>query len=90
MSSSERERTEERLSLLEALVTATERRTEVLDSIANAPDTEQAQAALEGLLGINEVQARAVLDAQLRLFTVAYRSRIARERDEVQDWLSQT
>lgn len=85
--SSQRERDEQRLSILEGLVTAMERRSEVFELIANAPDPDAAQRSLATSIGLNDLQARAVLDAQLRIFTLKYQVHVTTDRDELREAL---
>lgn len=62
MNAVERRRAEERLSFLEALVTANERRTEVLATVETSEDTQEAAARVAELLGLDPARALAVLD----------------------------
>lgn len=83
--SAERERDEERLAILDALVAAMHRRDEVIDVIASSPDPKAAQQAVAALLRIDHAPARAVLDAQLRLFTTSYRDQLTADHNEIRD-----
>lgn len=72
----------ERLHILEALVSATARRAEVLQSIGDAANAPEAVAAMRDLLGVSEVAAEAVVDLQLRRFTEKERDRLIATLDE--------
>ncbi len=72
----------ERLQILEALVSATARRAEVLQVIGDAANAPEAAAALRELLGVGEVAAEAVVDLQLRRFTEKERDRLTATLDE--------
>lgn len=60
-----------------------ERRHDVLGVVESAADPDDAVAGVARLLGVDETGARAVLDAQLRRFTIRDRARIAEERDRL-------
>ncbi len=65
------------IKICEALVAATEQRQEVFDVVCASPDPWAAQQALRDLLGIEEEPASAVVNLQVRNFTVEFRGRIA-------------
>jgi DNA gyrase/topoisomerase IV subunit A len=77
-----------RLEFLDAMLAAIERRTEVVDLIAESETADEARASLRALLGISELAATAIIDLQLRRFAKLERSRILDERDEIQRILS--
>ena len=77
----EREAARERLEILDALVTAADRRGEVLTAIAGAESTDGARAAVAELLGVTDTPATAVLDLQLRRFSREGMQRLRAERD---------
>ncbi|GAA1882009.1 hypothetical protein GCM10009715_30560 [Paeniglutamicibacter psychrophenolicus] len=60
------DKTRAELQILEAIVQAFDRREEVFAAIAPAETHEEACAAVEKLLGVGEMEARAVLDMQAR------------------------
>lgn len=64
------------LEILEAVLSATDRRREVFDLVENAADTNDAADQLAALLGVSRDGAVAVLDMQLRRLTVTERERI--------------
>ncbi|MEJ5913894.1 hypothetical protein [Pseudokineococcus sp. 1T1Z-3] len=68
-----------RLHVLEALLVAVERRAELVDLVAAADDVASAAAALEGW-GLDDAQARAVLDLQVRRLAGRERQRLVSER----------
>jgi DNA gyrase/topoisomerase IV subunit A len=78
----------ERLEMFDALVTAIDRRAEVLHVVEEAQDVQVAAARLRDLLGISEIAATMVLDLQVRRLTIDERARFARARDELRDDLS--
>lgn len=73
----------QRLELLDAFVLAIERRTEVLDLIADSESAEAAREGLCALLGVSDLAATAVLDLQARRFARLEAQRIRDERDEL-------
>lgn len=89
MDEQQREATETRLALLDALAAAHERFGEVMDAIADAADGEAATDALVDLLGLPErYLASVVLDMQLRRRTAQEQARVRAERDEVRALLT--
>lgn len=72
-----------REEVLDALVAAVARRTEVMEVIAAAGDVDEARQGLVELLGISEVQAYVVLDMQLRRFAVLEVEKLVANRDEL-------
>lgn len=73
----------ERLHLLEAIVSALDRRAEVVETIGSSVDVEQSREALRELLEVDELGAMAVLDLQLRRFSEVQRTKIAEDRDDL-------
>lgn len=78
-----RQRTQERLALIEALVAAQERRQDVMDAVATSEDVAEAVPRLMTLLGLTEAQVTVVLDMQVRRWTAADRRGYQAERDEL-------
>lgn len=64
------------LQILEAVVQALERREEVFAAIEGAETQDEARAAVAKLLGVGEMEARAVLDMQARRWTQGERRKI--------------
>ncbi|GAA4719824.1 DNA gyrase subunit A [Nocardioides conyzicola] len=75
-------RLEGRLHILDPLVRVLEDPHELLDVLLGAADVASARAALREHYGIDDIQAAAVLDMQLRQLPPGQQRRIARERDE--------
>ncbi len=69
-----------RLALVEALIAACERRTEVVDVIARAPDVDAARASVEALLDISAENATRVLQMRFERLT-SYGYALRYERD---------
>jgi DNA gyrase subunit A len=85
-----RRQVSESLAMYEALVMAMERRREVFEVVEAASDPDAAIAGVQRLLNVNEVEARAVLDVQLRRFTARDRARVVEERDRLRTSLAST
>jgi DNA gyrase/topoisomerase IV subunit A len=79
---------EQRLSTLDALVSAQEQRAKVMSVIETAEDVAEATSRLTTLLGVEVPEARAVLDLQMQRWTKQERLRILEERDNVKSVLS--
>lgn len=77
----------ERLEILDAFILATERRDELIRIVGGAVDADAARAALMAAWDLNEVQATAALDLQIRRFANHERGRIAAERDDLRSRL---
>jgi hypothetical protein len=75
------------LEIYDALLSAFERRAEVLDLVAASPDRETSVRRLRELLEVTPAQAAAVLDLQLHRFTSESRDRIAHRADELRSAL---
>ncbi|WP_181273386.1 DNA gyrase subunit A [Brevibacterium oceani] len=74
----------EKISILEGYRAAIERRREVLDLLETAPNPESAADELSTILGINDLQANAILDLQLRRLDKSSREGIIAELEEGQ------
>ena len=66
-----------------ALVKAIDRIDEVIALIRGSASAAEAQQGLMGLLDIDEIQARAILDMQLRKLAALERQELIDERDEL-------
>jgi hypothetical protein len=64
------------LEIYEAVLSAFDRRDEVLDVIAAAPDRETAVRRVRGLLDVSQGQAVAIVDLPLHRFTAGTRDRV--------------
>ncbi|MFB4316436.1 DNA gyrase subunit A [Actinomadura sp. 21ATH] len=74
---------EERAHILRALLKALDRIDEVIALIRRSPSAQEAQRGLMGLLEIDEVQAQAILDMQLRKLAALERQQITDEYDKL-------
>src|SRR6201985_2966002 len=74
----------ERLHIVAALLKAIDRIDEVIALIRASASAAEAQQGLMGLLKIDEVQARAILDMQLRKLAALERQELVNERDELE------
>ncbi|WP_018654253.1 DNA gyrase subunit A [Actinomadura flavalba] len=74
---------EERAHILRALLKALDRIDEVIALIRRSPSAQQAQQGLMGLLEIDEIQAQAILDMQLRKLAALERQAIIDEYDKL-------
>jgi DNA gyrase subunit A len=74
----------ERLHIVAALLKAIERIDEVIALIRGSASASEAQQGLIGLLEIDEIQARAILDMQLRKLAALERQELVDERDELE------
>jgi DNA gyrase/topoisomerase IV subunit A len=77
----------ERLQMLNAVAAAIERRGEVLEASFDAPDRDEAVAAISRLLGVPARHAEAVVDLQFRRLSVEARRGMAKERREIRERL---
>lgn len=75
---------EERAHILLGLLKALDRLDEVIQLIRNSPDVESARQGLMLLLDIDELQATAILDMQLRRLAALERRKIEDEYNELQ------
>ncbi|GAA4061532.1 MULTISPECIES: DNA gyrase subunit A [Actinomadura] len=74
---------EERAHILRALLKALDRIEEVIALIRRSPSAQEAQRGLMNLLEIDEVQAQAILDMQLRKLAALERQQITDEYDRL-------
>ena len=74
----------ERLHIVAALLKAIDRIDEVIALIRASASAAEAQQGLMGLLEIDEIQARAILDMQLRKLAALERQELVNERDELE------
>ncbi|MFI6514545.1 DNA gyrase subunit A [Spirillospora sp. NPDC050679] len=74
---------EERAHILRALLKALDRIDEVIALIRRSPSASQAQQGLMDLLEIDEIQAQAILDMQLRKLAALERQAITDEHDRL-------
>jgi DNA gyrase subunit A len=74
---------EERAHILRALLKALDRIDEVIALIRRSPSASQAQQGLMNLLEIDEIQAQAILDMQLRKLAALERQQIIDEYDKL-------
>ncbi|CAM2908962.1 DNA gyrase subunit A [Skermania piniformis] len=75
---------EERAHILRGLVKALDALDEVIALIRRSPDTESARTGLMELLDIDEIQATAILDMQLRRLSALERQRIVDQLAEIE------
>jgi DNA gyrase subunit A len=75
---------EERIHILRGLLKALDQLDAVIALIRNSPSAEEARGGLMQLLDIDELQATAILDLQLRRLAALERQRIIDEHDEIQ------
>jgi DNA gyrase subunit A len=83
----ELQQTEERLHILNGLVRGMQDPRAVLDLVLEAPDPAQARSTLQARLGLDEIQAQAVLDMQVRQATQLNRSKLEEHRQELDEHL---
>ena len=76
-------RAEERLHILRGLLTAIDALDAVIALIRRSPTTDEARSGLMGLLGVDEVQAEAILSLQLRRLAALERLKIQQEAEEL-------
>jgi DNA gyrase subunit A len=74
---------EERAHILRALLKALDRIDEVIALIRRSPSASEAQSGLMELLEIDEIQAQAILDMQLRKLAALERQQITDEYDKL-------
>ncbi|KRE63560.1 DNA gyrase subunit A [Nostocoides sp. Soil756] len=77
-------RAEERIHILRGLLKALDALDEVIALIRRSPDVEAARTGLIELLEIDEIQAQAILDMQLRRLAALERQKIIDDHDELQ------
>jgi DNA gyrase subunit A len=78
-------RAEERAHVLEGLIVALDNLDEVIALIRSAPSADAALTQLQERFDLSEIQARAILDMQLRRLAALERQRILDEYAELQD-----
>ena len=83
MDHDERERVLHRLHIVDAMWVACERRSELIDLVEVSESADEAVGRAREAFGLDDVQARAVLDLQIRRLARLERSRIAAERSEL-------
>ncbi|SOC58188.1 DNA gyrase subunit A [Ornithinimicrobium cerasi] len=74
---------ERRIHVLRGLLAALDQLDEVIALIRRSPSADAARQGLVELLGIDDVQARAILDMQLRQLAALERQRIIDQHDEL-------
>src|SRR6201996_1959395 len=75
---------QERLHIVAALLAAIDAIDQVIALIRGSESASAAQSGLMGLLNIDEIQARAILDMQLRKLAALERQELIDERDELE------
>ena len=78
------QKAEDRIHLLRGFIKALDALDEVIALIRRSETVEIARDGLIALLDIDEIQARAILDMQLRRLAALERQRITEEHDEIQ------
>lgn len=76
------------LEIYEGVLTAFERRTEVLRTIEGASDRLTAVLRIRQLLGVSQLQATAILELQAQGFSIASRDRVAHRAAELRTALA--
>ena len=74
---------EERIHILRGLLKALDSLDEVIALIRRSPTVDEARTGLMGLLEIDEIQAQAILDMQLRRLAALERQKIIDDHDEL-------
>jgi DNA gyrase subunit A len=72
-----------RLEILDAFATTIERREELIRIVGAAADADKARRDLMDAFDLNEAQATAALDLQIRRFAHAERQHIAAEQQDI-------
>ncbi|GAA5103378.1 hypothetical protein GCM10023319_71170 [Nocardia iowensis] len=80
-----RDRTDERISVLTAMITAIDRRGDFVELVADASSERDAIESLSAQFGFTEAQARAVLEMGMRRFTAEARQALQREIQQLKD-----
>jgi DNA gyrase subunit A len=75
---------QERLHIVAALIAAIDAIDQVIALIRGSESAAAAMVGLQGLLGIDEIQARAILDMQLRKLAALERQELVNERDDLE------
>jgi DNA gyrase subunit A len=81
----ELEKARARLHILEGLLIALANLDEIINTIRQSPDAEQARARLVERFKLSEIQAQAILDLQLRRLAALERQKIEAEHKEVRE-----
>jgi hypothetical protein len=76
------------LEIYEGVLTAFDRRAEVLAVIAGSPDRDTSVRRIRELLDVSHLQAAAILDLPLQRFTTESRDRIAHRAGELRTALT--
>jgi DNA gyrase/topoisomerase IV subunit A len=76
------------LEIYEGVLSAFDRRAEVLDAIAASPDRATSVRRIRELLDVTHLQATAILDLPLQRFTTESRDRIAHRATELRSALT--
>lgn len=84
----DQDRAAARREIADALLTALERRHDVLDAIVEASDREAAVDAITGLLGTSRIGSEAVMGMSFDQLTIDSRRRIKKELDDLNSKLS--
>ncbi len=83
MDDRDRRQLTDELEILDWILLAHARRTEVMDAVFLARTTDDARVALAELLGVTRVGAQAVLDQQIHRFTREEHDALVARRNEV-------
>ncbi len=75
---------EKRAHILRGYLAALDALDEVIALIRRSPDVEEARTGLMDLLSVDEIQARAILELQLRRLAALERQKIHDEADELE------
>jgi DNA gyrase subunit A len=81
--STEREHIRNRAEVLRGLLTIADRRHQLIDALWEATDEREATEAVQRVLGVNDLQARAVLDLQIRRLSTSQMAKIHVMLDEL-------
>ncbi|MEV6410841.1 DNA gyrase subunit A [Kribbella sp. NPDC051718] len=73
---SELEPAEQRVRIFEAILLAVDRRTELLDLVASSTSLDESLQAVSREFDLDDIQAQAVLDLQVRRFATNERAKI--------------
>ena len=80
---------EERIHVYRGYLKALDQLDEVIALIRRSPSAEEARSGLMALLDIDDVQARAILDLQLRRLAALERQEIQQRHDELQEMIEE-
>jgi DNA gyrase subunit A len=73
----------QRIGILDAMITVVGSRDRLFAIVGDASDAEAARVAVMREFNLDEAEATAVLDLQVRRFTAAERRRLTDERDQL-------